>query len=104
MSQSWPATSLVALANLSEHPSEAAPLPPHLHLGQTEKNNDEWNRLGKLVLLSALAALGTLGNIFAISAVMTEDQLKKKGELTSRPKQTYNFGNAAFSMLHFLEI
>lgn len=46
-----------------------------------QRNNDEWNRLGKLVLLSALSALGTLGNIFAISAIMTEDQLKKKGEL-----------------------
>ena len=41
----------------------------------------QWDRLGQLLLLSALAASGTLGNIFAIAAIMTEEQLKNKGKI-----------------------
>ncbi|KAK3853854.1 hypothetical protein Pcinc_039623, partial [Petrolisthes cinctipes] len=47
--------------------------------GYTEQ--EHWNRLGMLLVVSSLSALGTLGNIFAIAAVMTEEHLKKKGSL-----------------------
>ncbi|KAK4288413.1 hypothetical protein Pmani_038558 [Petrolisthes manimaculis] len=47
--------------------------------GYTEQ--EHWNRLGMLLVVSSLSALGTLGNIFAIAAVMTEEHLKKKGNV-----------------------
>lgn len=50
-----------------------------------EEEQQHWNRLGMLLMVSTMAALGTLGNIFAIAAVMTEDHLKKKGEQNSLP-------------------
>uniref|UniRef100_T1IYG9 G-protein coupled receptors family 1 profile domain-containing protein n=1 Tax=Strigamia maritima TaxID=126957 RepID=T1IYG9_STRMM len=40
----------------------------------------QWNKVAKLLLLSTLSAVGTIGNIFAISAVMLENQLKKRGK------------------------
>ncbi|KAK8386836.1 hypothetical protein O3P69_017934 [Scylla paramamosain] len=46
-----------------------------------EEQQQHWNRLGMLLMVSTMAALGTLGNIFAIAAVMTEDHLKKKGNV-----------------------
>ncbi|GAB6021059.1 hypothetical protein CHUAL_003693 [Chamberlinius hualienensis] len=35
----------------------------------------------KLVMLSGLSAVGTIGNVFAVSAVMLDDHLKKKGNV-----------------------
>ncbi|MPC65720.1 hypothetical protein E2C01_059857 [Portunus trituberculatus] len=52
-----------------------------------EEQQQHWNRLGMLLMVSTMAALGTLGNIFAIAAVMTEDHLKKKGHNTSTNQQ-----------------
>lgn len=52
---------------------------------QEGQEQQHWNRLGMLLLVSTLAALGTLGNIFAIAAVMTEEHLKKKGKCMTVP-------------------
>ncbi|XP_076646157.1 adenosine receptor A1 [Halictus rubicundus] len=38
-----------------------------------------WSRVGRLLLLSSMAVGGSVGNVFMISAVMVEDQLKKRG-------------------------
>lgn len=39
----------------------------------------EWPRLTRLLILSCLAVIGSVGNIFMISSVMVEDHLKKAG-------------------------
>ncbi|XP_072397597.1 melatonin receptor type 1A-like [Diabrotica undecimpunctata] len=41
--------------------------------------NDHWSRLARLILLASLSALGSVGNVFMISAVMIEDYLRKRG-------------------------
>lgn len=40
-----------------------------------------WSRVARLLLLASLAVIGSVGNVFMISAVMIEDHLKKKGRL-----------------------
>uniref|UniRef100_A0A1B0GKM6 G-protein coupled receptors family 1 profile domain-containing protein n=2 Tax=Lutzomyia longipalpis TaxID=7200 RepID=A0A1B0GKM6_LUTLO len=39
----------------------------------------EWSRLARLLLLSCLSVVGSLGNVFLISSIMIEDHLKKAG-------------------------
>lgn len=39
----------------------------------------EWSRMSRLLLLSALCILGSVGNIFMISSVVIEDYLKRPG-------------------------
>lgn len=41
----------------------------------------EWSRLSRLLLLSALSIIGSVGNIFMISSVIIEDYLNKAGKL-----------------------
>ena len=43
------------------------------------KGQQEWNRLGRLVFVAILAGLGTVGNIFAIAAIITDVSLRKTG-------------------------
>lgn len=38
-----------------------------------------WSRVARLLLLASMAVGGSVGNIFMISAVVVEDQLKKRG-------------------------
>lgn len=40
----------------------------------------DWSRVARLLLLASLAAIGSIGNVFMISAVMIEDYLRKRGE------------------------
>lgn len=42
-----------------------------------------WSRVARLLLLSSMAVGGSVGNVFMISAVVVEDQLKKRGLSTS---------------------
>lgn len=42
--------------------------------------SNEWRPLSRLVFLSIMSLIGTAGNIFMISSVMVEEQLKKAGE------------------------
>lgn len=39
----------------------------------------DWSRVARLLLLASLAVIGSVGNVFMISAVMVEDHLKKRG-------------------------
>ncbi|XP_025836566.1 melatonin receptor type 1B-B [Agrilus planipennis] len=39
----------------------------------------EWPRIVRLLLLASLAAIGSIGNVFMISAVMIDDYLRKRG-------------------------
>jgi hypothetical protein len=39
----------------------------------------EWPRLARLLLLTILSVIGSVGNVFLISSVMIEDNLKKAG-------------------------
>lgn len=41
--------------------------------------SNEWSRMARLILLSCLSVVGSVGNVFMISSVMIEDQLKKAG-------------------------
>jgi len=41
--------------------------------------SSDWPRVGRLSLLAVLAGLGSMGNVFMISAVVVEDQLSKRG-------------------------
>lgn len=45
--------------------------------------SSDWSRVARLLLLASLAVIGSVGNVFMISAVMIEDHLKKRGELFS---------------------
>lgn len=39
-----------------------------------------WSRLARLLLISFLSVIGSVGNVFMISSVMVEDHLKKAGK------------------------
>ena len=39
-----------------------------------------WSRVARLLLLASMADGGSVGNVFMISAVVVEDQLKKRGK------------------------
>lgn len=39
-----------------------------------------WSRLAKLLFISFLSVIGSVGNVFMISSVMVEDHLKKAGK------------------------
>ncbi|XP_058809062.1 melatonin receptor type 1A-like [Phymastichus coffea] len=41
--------------------------------------SSDWSRVVRLLLLASLAVIGSVGNVFMISAIMVEDHLKKKG-------------------------
>lgn len=41
-----------------------------------------WSRVARLLLLASMAVGGSVGNVFMISAVVVEDQLKKRGNET----------------------
>ena len=47
-----------------------------------EEGRKEWDRLGQLIIVVLLAALGTMGNTFAIAAVVSETSLRKTGKLS----------------------
>lgn len=47
---------------------------------ENEDGRKEWDRLGQLIVVVLLAALGTMGNTFAIAAVVTEASLRKAGK------------------------
>lgn len=42
--------------------------------------SSEWSRLTRLIFLTILSVIGSVGNIFMISSVMIEDHLKKAGK------------------------
>ncbi|XP_017780856.1 PREDICTED: melatonin receptor type 1B-A-like [Nicrophorus vespilloides] len=41
--------------------------------------SSDWSRVARLLLLSSMSAIGSIGNVFMISAVMIEDYLRKRG-------------------------
>lgn len=46
----------------------------------------EWSRLTRLIFLTILSVIGSVGNIFMISSVMIEDHLKKAGKCSNLKK------------------
>lgn len=42
--------------------------------------SSDWPRVARLLLLASLAVIGSVGNVFMISAIMVEDHLKKRGK------------------------
>lgn len=42
--------------------------------------SSDWSRVVRLLMLASLAVIGSVGNVFMISAIMVEDHLKKRGE------------------------
>ncbi|KAK2578781.1 hypothetical protein KPH14_008885 [Odynerus spinipes] len=59
-----------------------------------------WSRVARLLLLASLAVGGSVGNVFMISAVVVEDQLKKRVP----PDGTCLFHCIAFSMSNYIDI
>ncbi|KAL1117030.1 hypothetical protein AAG570_004358 [Ranatra chinensis] len=49
----------------------------------------DWSRVARLLLVAGLAVVGSLGNVYMISAVMIEDHLKKRGNLPRPSKYCY---------------
>lgn len=43
----------------------------------------DWSRVARLLILASLSAVGSIGNVFMISAVMIDDFLRKRGKGTS---------------------
>ncbi|XP_059612606.1 melatonin receptor type 1B-A-like [Phlebotomus argentipes] len=68
-------TLITSLALFSKHAITKAP--------NTEVSpvtlSPEWSRVARLLLLSCLSVVGSVGNIFLISSIMIEDHLKKAG-------------------------
>lgn len=56
----------------------------HHHLGKTEFTpvtlNSGWSRLSRLLILSCLSVIGSVGNVFMISSLLIEEYLKRAGE------------------------
>lgn len=42
--------------------------------------SDDWSRLARLIVLVCLSSIGSVGNVFMISAVMIDDYLRKRGK------------------------
>lgn len=51
-----------------------------------------WSRVARLLLLASMAVGGSVGNVFMISAVVVEDQLKKRGNETYPSTFRFFFG------------
>ena len=45
-----------------------------------EDYEQDWGRVFRLVVISGVATLASMGNIFTISAIIVDDLLRKKGE------------------------
>lgn len=52
-----------------------------------------WSRVARLLLLASMSVGGSVGNVFMISAVVVEDQLKKRG--TKHPNHLLKSNNQA---------
>ena len=53
----------------------------HHHSTHPVTLSTEWSRLARLIFLTILSVIGSVGNIFMISSVMVEDHLKKAGNM-----------------------
>lgn len=56
--------------------------------------NQTWSPLTRLIFLTILSVIGSVGNVFMISSVMIEDHLKKAG------KQQQNINLITFSFIY----
>lgn len=61
--------------------------------------NQTWSPLTRLIFLTILSVIGSVGNVFMISSVMIEDHLKKAGK--SNNKQFTKFNNIQFFFFFF---
>lgn len=50
--------------------------------------SEDWSRVARLLLLASLAVVGSVGNVFMISAVMVEDHLRKIGQYSQNSSLT----------------
>lgn len=51
----------------------------------------DWSRVARLLLLASLSTVGSVGNVFMISAVMIDDYLRKRGMLSKYLHTYYIF-------------
>lgn len=42
--------------------------------------SEDWSRVARLLLVVCLAVVGSVGNVYMVSAIMIEDHLKKRGK------------------------
>lgn len=42
--------------------------------------SSQWSRMARLLFISCLSVVGSIGNVFMVSSVMIEDHLKKAGK------------------------
>lgn len=68
---------IAPLAAMSRHPKHHS---VHPELVSPVTLSSEWSRLARLISLTILSVIGSVGNIFMISSVMIEDHLKKAGK------------------------
>jgi hypothetical protein len=54
----------------------------------SNKHND-WPNFFRLLSISGLATIATIGNIFTISAIIVDDLLRKKGIFSSKQSQQW---------------
>ncbi|XP_055701030.1 melatonin receptor type 1B-A-like [Phlebotomus papatasi] len=65
---------VTSLALFSKHATK----PPNTEVSPVTLS-PEWSRVARLLLLSCLSVIGSVGNVFLISSIMIEDHLKKAG-------------------------
>lgn len=53
--------------------------------------SNQWRPLSRLLFLTIMSVIGSVGNIFMISSVMVEDQLKKAGKQVNLHSIYLNF-------------
>lgn len=61
---------------------------PHFDDVRPVTLSSQWSRMARLLLISSLSVVGSIGNVFMVSSVMIEDHLKKAGNF---PTYTYTF-------------
>lgn len=63
-----------------------------------------WSRVARLLLLASMAVGGSVGNVFMISAVVVEDQLKKRGNkiILHFPSLSFQIFNPGYNYRQFL--
>lgn len=60
--------------------------------------NQTWSPLTRLIFLTILSVIGSVGNVFMISSVMIEDHLKKAGKSNNKHYSKFN-KNSVFLLL-----
>lgn len=61
--------------------------------------SSQWSRMARLLFISCLSVVGSIGNVFMVSSVMIEDHLKKAGKCSRTVCGTFCNSDIHFSFV-----